>query len=145
MKLLALLLILATDNWVGTWNMDPARSTYSPGPIPQRVILKYESVDGGVKVTNDTVDAEGKSVVRTTTLKFDGKDYPYLKNVNADTASGKRIDDYSFETRWKKGGNPTLSQKISVSRDLKTLTVIQSGKDAQGRTVRNVSVYSRSQ
>ena len=124
MKLLALLLILATDNWVGTWNMDPARSTYSPGPIPQRVILKYESVDGGVKVTNDTVDAEGKSVVRTTTLKFDGKDYPYLNNVNADTASGKRIDDYSFETRWKKGGNPTLSQKISVSRDLKTLTVI---------------------
>ena len=145
MKLLALLLILATDNWVGTWNMDPARSTYSPGPIPQRVILKYESVDGGVKVTNDTVDAEGKSVVRTTTLKFDGKDYPYLNNVNADTASGKRIDDYSFETTWKKGGNPTLLQKISVSRDLKTLTVIQSGKDAQGRTVRNVSVYSRSQ
>jgi len=145
MKLLALMLILATDNWVGTWNMDTARSSYNPGPMPQRVILKYEFIEGGVKVTNDTVDAEGKSVVRTTTLKFDGKDYPYLNNVNADSASGKRMDDYSFETTWKKGGNATLSQKISVSRDLKTLTVIQSGKDVQGRTVRNVSVYSRSQ
>ena len=145
MKLLVLMLILATDNWVGTWNMDPARSNYNPGPTPQRVILKYEFIEGGVKVTNDTADAEGKSVVRTTTLKFDGKDYPYLNNINADTVSGKRLDDYSFETLWKKGGNPTLSQKISVSPDLKTLTVIQSGKDAQGRTVRNVSVYSRSQ
>jgi hypothetical protein len=145
MKLLALMLILLTDNWVGTWNMDPARSSYSPGPIPRRVTLKYEFVEGGVKVTNDTLDAEGKSIVRTTTLKFDGKDYPYLNNVNADTASGKRIDDYSFETQWKKSGQPTLSQKISVSPDSKTLTVIQTGKDAQGRTVRNISVYTRSQ
>jgi hypothetical protein len=49
--------------------------------MPRRVTLKYEFVEGGVKVTNGTLDAEGRSIVRTTTLKFDGKDYPYLNNV----------------------------------------------------------------
>jgi hypothetical protein len=140
---LAVLLLLATDNWVGVWIMDPARSTYSPGPTPKSVTLKYEFVEGGVKVTNDTIAADGTQVVRSTTVRFDGADYPYSNNINADTASGKRINDYSFETQWKKNGKPTLSQRISVDRDAKTLTVIQTGTDYQGKTVRNVSVYSK--
>lgn len=141
--LLVLMLAVSTDNWTGKWTMDPARSTYSPGPMPKSVLLQYQSVAGGVTVTNDTVGADGTRVVRTTTLRFDGKEYPYANNVNADTASGKRLDDFGFETQWRKGGKPTLAQKISVSRDLKTLTVVQTGTDYQGRTVRNVSVYSR--
>lgn len=141
--LFVLMFFALTEPWVGIWTMDPSRSIYSPGPTPRSVILTYQTVGLGVAVTNETIDAQGKSTVRTTTLKFDGKDYPYENNVNADTVSGKRIDDSSFETQWKKDGKPTLRQRISVSSYFKTLTVVQSGKDHQGKSVYNVSVYSR--
>ena len=32
--------VLAADNWLGTWKVDLAKSNYSPGPAPKSLTLK---------------------------------------------------------------------------------------------------------
>ena len=133
----------AADNWVGTWKLNVSKSKFSPGPVPKSQMLKQELWEGGVKLTTDTVDNEGKTVHGEYAAKYDGKDYPWKGNTDADTISLKRIDDNSYEAVWKLKGKTTLTSKTLVSADGKTRTITQTGKDAQGRTVNNVTVYDR--
>jgi hypothetical protein len=134
---------LAADNWLGTWKLDVAKSKFVPGPGPKSQTLKFEATKDGIKLTTDGVNAEGKATHGGYVSKFDGKDVPWEGNPEADTASPKRIDDNSYENTWKKGGKATITAKVVVSKDGKTLTVTQTGTDSQGRTVNVMSVYDK--
>jgi hypothetical protein len=75
---------------------------------------------------------------------FDGKDNP-VKGAPAPntTAAYKRIDDRTFEVSSKVDGKPTITTRVAISADGKTLTATQSGKTAQGETVKNVIVATK--
>ena len=136
-------LALASENWIGTWKVDLAKSTYSPGPAPKSAVLKFESTPAGIKLTTDIVDGEGKALKGGFTSKFDGKEVPLTGNPNADVGSPKRIDDNSYENVWKKAGKVTITTKAVVSADGKTLTITQTGTDAKGRAVKSTAVYDK--
>jgi hypothetical protein len=53
------------------------------------------------------------------------------------------VDDNTYENVWKKGGKATVTATVAVSKDGKTLTVTQTGKDPQGAPVSSVAVYDR--
>lgn len=132
----------AGDNWVGTWKLNPAKS--KPGERAIRAeTLKFETTPAGIKLTSEGTDGEGKPMKGGYTSKFDGKDVPWTGNPMADTACPKKIDDNSYENVWKKGGKATITAKVSVSADGKTLTVTQTGTDAQGKAVSSVAVFDR--
>jgi hypothetical protein len=135
--------VLAADNWLGTWKLNVEKSKYSPGPAPKSQTLKYDASPGGIRLTSDGVDAEGKATHGTYSSKFDGKDVSWEGNPDADTSSPKKIDDNSFANVWKKGGKVTVTTKIVVSKDGKTLTVSYTGKNAKGEAVNTTSVYER--
>ena len=132
----------AGDNWVGTWKLDPAKSQLGSNAIRAQT-LKFEATADGVKLTSEGTDAEGKPMKSGYTSKFDGKDVAWAGNPMADTAAPKRIDDNTYENVWKKGGKATVTAKVTVSKDGKTLTVSQAGKDANGAAVSSVAVYDR--
>jgi hypothetical protein len=136
-------LALAADNWVGTWKLDAAHSKFSPGPAPKSVTLKFDPAPGGIKLTQEMVDADGKTTPGGYAAKFDGKEEPYAGNPDADTSSPKRIDDNTYQNTWKKAGKVTIVAKVVVSADGKTLTVTQTGTNSKGQAVNNVSVYQR--
>jgi len=148
---LALVAIVATagvtaaaDHWVGTWKLNLAKSRYSPPELaPKSQTITREAVEGGVKIVTDGVDAQGKATHNEYSGRFDGKDYPWPGQVNADTISLLRIDDEYYETIWKLKGEVTITSNTVVSKDGRTLTTTQSGKDAQGRTVLNMTVFDR--
>ena len=76
--------------------------------------------------------------------RFDGQDVPWTRNPNADTAAPKRIDANSYENTYKKAGKRVVTRaRVAVSADGKTLTLTQTGKDAQGKDVSNTVVYDR--
>jgi hypothetical protein len=135
--------VLAADNWLGTWKLNVGKSKYSPGPAPKSLTLKYEASKGVIKLTSDGVDAESKPTHGTYSSKFDGKETPWEGNPDADMAAPKKIDDNSFENVWKKGGKVTTTVKAVVSKDGKTYTVSLTGKNAKGETVNTTSVYER--
>jgi hypothetical protein len=135
--------VLAADNWLGTWKLNVEKSKYSPGPAPKSLTLKYQASQGVTTLTSDGVDAEGKATHGTYSSKFDGKEVSWEGNPDADTSSPKKIDDNSFANVWKKGGKVTVTTKIVVSKDGKILTVSYTGKNAKGEAVNITSVFEK--
>ena len=135
--------VLAADTWIGSWKLDVAKSKFSPGPAPKSMTLKFAATADGIQFTSDGVDAEGKPTHSEFASKFDGKEVPYKGNPNADMHAPKRIDDNSFENTWKKDGKVTIKIHGVVSKDGKTMTVHQTGKDAKGQAVNNTVVFTR--
>ena len=134
----------AADNWVGTWKLNLARSKFVPGPPPQTQTIKFDpTADGGIKLTADSVDGQGKPMHLEYTARFDGTETPWAGNPNADAAAPRRIDANRYENVWKKDGKVVVSVSATVSADGKTLTVIQRGKDAQGRVMDMTEVFER--
>jgi hypothetical protein len=111
------------DHQAGTWKLNLPKSKYSPGPPPKEGTLTIES------------QADGLSP------KYDGKDYPMTGNPNADSASMKKIDDRTIEVVGN--GKVTLTTRSVVSKDGKTRTTTQKGKNAKGQDVHNIVVYDR--
>jgi hypothetical protein len=135
--------VLAADNWNGTWQLNVAKSKHSPGPGPKSQTLKFEATPAGTKLTADGVNAEGTAIHTGWTSKLDGKEVPFPGNPNADTASPKKVDDNTYTNTWKKDGKVTVTAKVVVSADGKTLTVTQTGKNAKGEAVNITAVYEK--
>ena len=52
--------VLAADNWNGTWKLNLAKSKCTQGPALKSLTLKFEATPAGTKLTADGVDADGK-------------------------------------------------------------------------------------
>ena len=134
----------AKDPFVGTWNMNPAKSKYSPGPAPKSATSTYEAAGKGYKVSVKSEPASGPVQQWSYTSDLDGKDVPITgNNPNADTVAAKRIDANTLEIVNKKNGKVTTTQKNVVAADGKTRTVTTTGTDGQGQKVSNVAVYEK--
>ena len=137
-------IVFAADNNVGTWKLNLAKSKYVSSPAPKSQTLKIEAWgDDGLKYEADGVGADGKPTHAEFQAKYDGKDYPFKGNPDADTLAYKRIDANTLEAALKLKGKPTITAKVSVSKDGKTRTVVQTGKDAAGKAVNTTSVYEK--
>ncbi len=141
----------AADPWVGTWKTDLAKSTFSPGPTPKvAATVKLESAPGGgapgggLKLTIDGADPQGKPTHTESVSTFDGKDTPVDGAPALNTTEAlKRIDGRTFEAQRKVGGKPTLTTRVVVSADGKTMTATQTGQDIKGQAIKNVIVLEK--
>jgi hypothetical protein len=133
----------AADHHSGTWKMNPAKSTYSPGPAPKSVTVKIDSDEDGIKITSDGIDSAGNPTHVEYTAKYDGKDYPITGVPNADTVAVKRIDASTIQSTVKKADQVVMTVTSVLSKDGKTRTSTFKGKDPQGADVNNVVVYDK--
>ncbi len=133
----------AGDQHSGTWKMNPAKSTYSPGPAAKSATVRIASDENDFKVNSDGTDGNGNPTHVEYSAKFDGKDYPISGVPSADTVSVKRIDTNTVESTLKKAGQVVMTVRSTVSKDGNTRTSVFKGKDAQGRDVNNVVVYEK--
>jgi hypothetical protein len=133
----------ASDNWVGSWKLNAAKSTFASEAVVRAQTLKFEATPAGIQLTSEGTDAQGKPMQGQYTSKFDGKDVAWTGNPLADMASPKRIDDNSYENVWKSAGKATMMAKVVVSKDNKTLTITQTPTGAQGGAAGSVAVYDR--
>jgi len=134
----------AKDPFVGTWRLNVAKSTYSPGPAPKSVTSTYAAAGQGYKVSVKNEPASGPVQEWSYTSNLDGKEVPVSgNNPNADMVAAKRIDANTLESVNKKGGKVTTTQKNVVAADGKTRTVTTTGTDPQGQKINNVAVYEK--
>ena len=134
---------LAAENWLGTWKLNTARSKYSPGPAPKNLTLTWEATPDGIKHAADGVNGDGEPMHSGYVTKYDSMDVPYTGNPDADMASAKKINDNSYENVWKKDGKTTITAKVVVSKNGKTMTITQTGTNAKGQAVHNTAVYDK--
>ena len=135
----------STDPWMGTWKVNLAKSTYKPGPKPTVAgTVKMEPMTDGFKTTIDGTSPQGQPTHTETVGKFDGKDNPVTGAPTPNTtAAYKRINGRTFEVMGKVDGKPTVTTRVVVSADGKSLTATQTGKNAQGENVNNVIVADK--
>jgi len=133
----------ASENWVGSWKLNAAKSTFGSAAIARTQTLKFEATPAGIQLTSEGTDAQGKPMQGQYTSKFDGKDVAWTGNPTADMACPKRIDDNSYENVWKSGGKPTMTARVVVSEHNKLLTITQTPTDPHGAASGSVAVYDR--
>jgi len=135
--------LLGADVNVGTWKLNLAKSTYSPGPPPKAETATFEEIGSAIKLTVDRLDAQSKAVHIEWIGRLDGEEYPVKGDSNSDMRLYRKVNDYTFEQVNKKGGRVTTTVKIVYSRDGRTRINTVSGTNAQGQRVTNVQVYDR--
>jgi hypothetical protein len=121
------------DPRVGTWNLNVAKSKFSPGPPPKSQTLKVEPSGAGEKVTVQTVNADGTRTETQSTASYDGKDYPLTGSPTANSISLRRFDSHRTERIEKKDGKAIQTITRVVSQDGKTMAVTIKGVNPKGQ------------
>lgn len=129
------------DPVFGTWVLNVAKSTYSPGPGPKSSTRTYSAVEKGYRFSSKGVDAQGKAVATSFTVHFDGKYYPMTGSATVDSIKVKRIDANTTESTQKKGDKEVVHTRRVISKDGKTMTGTATGTNADGKAYKNVEVY----
>ena len=137
---------LGADNSIGTWKVNPAKSKYTPGPIPVKSLTAVrEAAPGGVKVTTTGERSDGTSISTSYTAKYDGSatavagtGAPYdsiaIKQVNANT--------FTYEAK-NTTGKYHATGRMVISSDGKTMTSTSKGTDATGAAATLTLVYEK--
>ena len=134
---------LAADAAVGTWKLNVAKSTFSPGPAPKSQTRSYVESAQGLTLTVKTVDADGKESSSTLAFKDDGKPYAVTGSPDFDMVAVTRVDALTVTSVQTKAGKAVGSGTRAVSKDGKSLTFSAKLTDAKGVNHDDVSVYDR--
>jgi uncharacterized ParB-like nuclease family protein len=134
---------LAADPVVGTWKLNVAKSTFSPGPAPKSQTRSYAESAQGMTLTVKTIAADGKESTTTLTFKVDGKPYPASGNPDFDSVAVTRVDALTVHSIQTKAGANVGAAVRTVSKDGNTLTFAQKGTHATGQKYDDISVYDR--
>jgi len=132
-----------TNQLFGTWKLNPAKSTYSPGPPPKSMTVTYSPAGFGMRIVVDVVPGDGAPQHWEMAPSFDERDHPVSGNPDADTISLRRISDMKGESTFKKGGKVTAVNVRSLSPDGKTLTIETKGTTADGMPRHDIAVYEK--
>jgi len=133
----------ANDPRNGNWEINLAKSKFSPGPPPKGETRTYVVTANSIKSVQKSIDAEGKPGSFEYDAKFDGKDYPTSGSPNIDTISVKRVDAYTLEFTQKKNGKVVAVNQNVISRDGKVITLTSKGTNSKGQAVNNVVVLDK--
>ena len=133
----------APDPVVGTWELNLAKSTFSPGPAPKSETRIYVASGSDLKLTLKGIDGDGKPISIQASYSLDGREHAIIGNPDADSQSIKRVDDLSTEGTLKKGGKVVQTVRRSITKDGKTMTITFKGQNSQGQTLNNVMVFEK--
>ena len=136
-------LVAQTDPAVGSWKLNPAKSRYSPGPVPKSNVITVAAVDNGIKVSAKGIGGDDKPTSTNYTVTYDGKEKPVTGSPDFDSTSGKRINANTTEQTRKREGKVVQTQKREISADGKTMTITTHGTDKAGHTINNIAVYEK--
>lgn len=131
----------APDPAIGLWKLNLTKSSFRLVPSPS--VMTIEAWEDGLKVSANTTYANGNNLHPSVLYKFDGKDYPLVGTLIADTVSTKRINEFISESIWKSDGKVVLTIRIVVSADGSTLIMTRVGADGRARIDSDVMIYDK--
>jgi hypothetical protein len=116
-------------------------------PPPALNIMTYEPYgNGGMKVTVESTNREGRTAKWTYVTMFDGKDEPVSGDTRTETTAVKKIDDRTNEIINKRGGKVVQIITNVLSEDGKRIDNTYQNFNEQGdKTTTTKAVYERIQ
>jgi hypothetical protein len=149
-SLLACLLLIPSlasgaeaDPLLGTWVMDPAKSTFKPGPGFKSQTRVFTSLPDGTQMTVTGVAGDGTPVKGGGTYRLDGRDYPLKGIPGFDSVTMMRMGALKLSGVAKAKGQQMGRFTFTVSEDKRTMTLYFKGLDANEQPFENTLVFSR--
>ena len=130
---------------VGTWELNLAKSSFSPGPPPRRQTLIFQTAGPQWTALVQGIDASGRPInpdMNNLMIRFDGRDHP-TATVDYDTTAWKRVNATTYDVIRRKAGKVVLTSTNVLSADGKTMTITTKGRNAAGETINNVRVFEK--
>jgi hypothetical protein len=130
------------DLLLGVWQLDIAKSRYTPGPPPRNETRTYARDKDGMKGTIQRRRADGMEEVIEYRADFD-HEYPVMGTPAYDTIRLKRIDALTAEAVLSHAGRVFGTARRIISQDGRTLTIMFRQEDRGGNLQNNVAVYRK--
>ncbi len=129
---------------LGTWKLNVAKSTFTPGPGWRSQTRTYRATPGGgASVEWTGVGAHGETMHVSYDYNYDGKDYPMKGSANYDTLNAVPVDAFTIKSEEKRDGKVVGIAMRKVSPDGKVLTVTDEGTNRKGQKFSQVLVFDR--
>jgi hypothetical protein len=112
---------------------------------PALNIMTYEPWgNGGMKVTVESTNRDGRKATWTYNTMFDGKDMPVSGDTRTETTAVKKIDDHTNEITNKRGGKVTQVIINVLSADGKRIDNTYKNYNESGeQTTTTTAVYEK--
>ena len=129
--------------WYGTWaQVPPATRWFNPWPY-QKVTLRIEPSDDGLRVVYDMVRRRGGITHMEWSGRFDGRDYPVQGVDYVLTNAYRKLSERSYEIVVSVDGRAAATTTAVVSADGSRMTVDTVERDATGQSRKTSAVYVR--
>jgi hypothetical protein len=140
--LVAAVAVSAGDEvFMGTWKLNEAESTIAAG-APKVMTVIYESAGDQVRITVESIAADGSSLKEVWTGRFDGKGYSVKGNLS-DIRAYSKVDARTLRFTAKRDEKVIITGTIKLSADGMQRTVKRTDIDANGKKVNSTNVYDR--
>ena len=121
-----------TVSAIGTWKLNVARSSFTPGPGWRSQIRTYSlEPGGGVLIRWTGVGAHREPMQVSFVSRLDGKDYTMTGSANYDTINAVPVNAFTVKSEEKRGG-----KVVGVA-------IIDRGTNRKGQTFSQVLVFDR--
>jgi hypothetical protein len=136
-----------SDPMIGTWQLNLAKSKFSPGPPPKSITHTLQQDGENRKFRSTGVNAEGNPLVLETMHIYDGMPHPSTGSPTLlalfDASAYTRVDANTIILSRLKAGKLVQVETVVVSPDGKTWTATRMGIDANGRRINDIAVYDK--
>jgi hypothetical protein len=137
------LLFAQSVPWLGTRQLNLAKSKNRPGPPPRSVTLNIAQDGQNVRDTVQTIDAQGNASTGVVMHIYDGQPHPATTSPDFDATVITRVDANTLIASRLKAGKLVQIATFVMSQDGKTLTVAVTGIDRNGQAVNSTAVYDK--
>jgi hypothetical protein len=130
---------------IGTWKLNLAKSKYLGAPAPRSTTLTFTAEGENLKLTADTIDAQGQAVKTVFTHIYDGKPHPTTGVAGGlyDSSAYTRSDANTINIVRLKDGKAVQTGWAVLSADAKTYTVTTGGTGPNGQAMSSVAVFEK--
>ena len=130
------------EAFYGTWVLTLARSSITRGGPPKSETVVNAAEPGGFRSTLTVVSERGSSV-EIHHYVFDGA-FHATEGADPRELSFRRIDPTTIEQHTRRNGQITVTRRIQLSNDGRTMTFVASGTSGNGTKYENdTRVYEK--
>ena len=135
-----------SDPLLGIWQLNVAKSKYSPGPPPKsQTWYIWDDEAKTRKNSQVTIREDGVPDAVVIIHTYDDTPRPVPGQRSYDASAYRRVDAHTVSARYLQAGKLTATAAWSVSQDGKTLTYTATGTDPNGRQVNQLRIYEKQQ
>jgi hypothetical protein len=136
--------LASSDPFVGKWKLDVHRSKYPDGTCPTRMLIEMHPAGQGVAYNSEATYRNGAETHAQYTAEYNGKPVIVMGTHGLMLpVSLKRLDERIVEAFYTRGAEIVATSRRVVSADGRKMTITTVSKNATGKRLKTVGVYSR--